>query len=94
MTEWARGPATDWSWDYNPSAEYITAGLPPGVVAEIERLATELAALGHGSVRVGRPADREGGLREFDLLGGRGFISFLAVPRHECVYVCDVTWYG
>lgn len=44
--------------------------------------------------RVGRPADREGGLREFDLLGARGFISFLAVPRHECVYVRNVTWYG
>ncbi|MFC9845748.1 hypothetical protein ACFWFF_32930 [Streptomyces sp. NPDC060223] len=85
---------TDWSWDYNPSAEYITEGLPPGVVAEVERLATELAALGHDAVRIGRPVGREGGLREFDLLGGRGFISFLAVPRHECVYVCNVTWYG
>ncbi|MDQ0991464.1 hypothetical protein [Streptomyces sp. V3I7] len=47
---------TDWSWDYNPSAEYVTSGLPPGVV--------------------------------------RGFISFLPVPRHECVYVCNATWYG
>lgn len=27
---------TDWSWDYNPSAEYVTGGLPPGVVAEVE----------------------------------------------------------
>ncbi|MBD0424819.1 hypothetical protein AB0L35_26245 [Streptomyces sp. NPDC052309] len=85
---------TDWSWDYNPSAEYVAGGLPPGVVAEVERLAGELAVLGHDSVRVGRPLDREGGLREFDLLGGRGFISFLPVPRHECVYVCHVTWYG
>ncbi|MEU0739162.1 hypothetical protein [Streptomyces sp. NPDC006134] len=84
---------TDWSWDYNPSAEYITGGLPPGVVAEVERLAAELAVLGHDSVRVGRPFDREGGLREFDFLGGRGFISFLPVPRHACVYVCNVTWY-
>ncbi|MEE1771709.1 hypothetical protein PUR34_27030 [Streptomyces sp. JV185] len=83
-----------WTWDYNPSAEYITGGLPPGVVAEVERLATELAALGHDAVKVGRPLDREGGLREFDIMGGRGFISFLAVPRHECVYVCNVTWYG
>ncbi|WP_367322454.1 hypothetical protein [Streptomyces sp. HUAS ZL42] len=41
---------TDWAWDYNPSAEYVT--------------------------------------------GGRGFISFLAVPRHECVYSCNVTWDG
>jgi hypothetical protein len=35
-----------------------------------------------------------GGLREFDILAGRGFISFLPVPRHECVHVCNVTWYG
>ncbi|MGW4910080.1 hypothetical protein [Streptomyces sp. NPDC004270] len=85
---------TDWAWDYNPSAEYVMDGLLPGVVAEVERLATELAALGQDSVKVGRPLDREGGLREFDILGGRGFISFLPVPRHECVYVCNVTWYG
>ncbi|MGW0560136.1 hypothetical protein ACWDZ4_05775 [Streptomyces sp. NPDC003016] len=85
---------TDWTWDHNPSAEDLTSGLPLGVVAEVERLATELAALGHDSVKVGRPIDREGGLREFDLMGGRGFISFLAVPRHECVYVCNITWYG
>lgn len=37
---------------------------------------------------------RQAGLREFHLLGGRGLISFLGVPRHECVYVCNVTWYG
>ncbi|MFI9172016.1 hypothetical protein [Streptomyces lincolnensis] len=85
---------TDWAWDYNPSAEYVTDGLPPGALAEVERLATELAALGHDAVKVGRPLDREGGLREFDILGGRGFISFLAVPRHACVYICNVTWYG
>ncbi|SDN20479.1 hypothetical protein [Actinacidiphila guanduensis] len=85
---------SDWTWDYNPSAEYLTDGLPPGVIAEVERLATELAALGADSVRVGRPLDREGGLREFDILNGRGFISFLAVPRHECVYVCNITFYG
>ncbi|WP_240509904.1 hypothetical protein [Streptomyces malaysiense] len=63
-------------------------------MAEVERLAVELAALGHDAVKVGRPIDREGGLREFDILGGRGFISFLAVPRHECVYICNITWYG
>jgi hypothetical protein len=54
----------------------------------------EGAGDGPGSVKVGRPLGREGGLREFDILGGRGFISFLAVPRHQCVYVCNVTWYG
>jgi hypothetical protein len=54
-----------------PSAEYVTGGLSSGVVAEVERIATELAALGRDSMKVGRPIDREGGLREFDSLGGR-----------------------
>ncbi|BBB00197.1 hypothetical protein RVR_7154 [Actinacidiphila reveromycinica] len=84
----------EWTWDYNPSADYLTNGLPPGVIAEVERLATELAALGRDSTKVGRPFDREGGLREFDILNGRGFISFLSVPRHACVYVCNITFYG
>ncbi|MEU4208653.1 hypothetical protein AB0F13_01390 [Streptomyces sp. NPDC026206] len=85
---------TDWTWDYDPSEEYVAGKLPPGVVAEVERLATELSALGNGSAKVGRPVDREGGLREFDILSGRGFISFLAVPRQRCVHICNVTWYG
>ncbi|MFZ3558231.1 hypothetical protein [Streptomyces sp. BH055] len=57
---------TEWTWDYNPNAEYVTEGLPPGVVAEVERLATELAALGESAVCVGRPNDKEASAR----LGG------------------------
>jgi hypothetical protein len=85
---------TDWAWEYNPSEQHVAGGLPPGVVAEVERVATELAALGGDAAKVGRPLDREGGLREFDILGGRGFISFLAVPRHQRIYVCNITWYS
>ena len=40
-------------------------------MAEVERLASELAALGVDAAKVGRPLDREGRLREFDILGGR-----------------------
>ncbi|WP_125263387.1 hypothetical protein [Streptomyces alboflavus] len=83
---------SDWTWDWNPSEGFLTEGLPPGVIAEVERLATELAALGPDSEHVGRPFNREGGLREFDFLAGRGFISFLPIPRHECVYICHITW--
>jgi hypothetical protein len=85
---------TVWGWEYNPDEEHVAGGLPPGVVAEVERLATELAVLGAGAASVGRPLDREGGLREFDILRGRGFISFLVVPRHQRLYVCNITWYG
>ena len=61
---------TDWAWDSTRVPKYVTDGLPPGVLAEVERLAAEPAALGQDSVKVGRPLDREGGLREFDILGG------------------------
>ncbi|MFJ9667267.1 hypothetical protein ACIRPP_22085 [Streptomyces sp. NPDC101219] len=86
---------SDWKWDYNPSAEHLTGGLPVGVVAEVERIATELAALGRDSELAGsRPEDRPGGLRNFPLFGGRGFLQFLAVPGHECVYICTIVWFG
>lgn len=60
---------------------------------ELEQIVNEAVTDPAEATGVGRPIDREGGLREFDILGGRGFINFLAVPRHECVYVCDITWY-
>ena len=86
---------SDWKWDYNPSEEHLTAGLPVGVVTEVERIATELAALGQDAETAGtRPEGKPGGLRNFPIFGGRGFIQFLAVPRHECVYVCNVVWTG
>jgi hypothetical protein len=89
---------SDWKWDYNPSAEYLTEGLPVGVVAEVERIATELAALGRDAETAGsRPEGRPGGLGglgNFPIFGGRGFIRFLAIPRHECVHVCDIVWNG
>ncbi|MGW3494594.1 hypothetical protein [Streptomyces sp. NPDC001020] len=86
---------SDWKWDYDPSEEYLTAGLPVGVIAEVERIATELAALGHDTGTAGsRPEGKPGGLRNFPIFGGRGFIQFLAVPRHECVYVRNIVWTG
>ncbi|MFI1253478.1 hypothetical protein ACH4U6_06700 [Streptomyces netropsis] len=85
---------TAWTWDYDPSAEYVTSGLPPGVLAEVERLATELAALGRDAAKVGLPDHKEGGLRELDILGGYGLVGFLVVARDSCVYVVNVTWTG
>lgn len=64
-------------------------------MAEVERIATELAALGHDAEMAGsRPEEKPGRLRNFPLFGGRGFIRFLAVPRHECVYIRNIVWNG
>jgi hypothetical protein len=82
---------TDWKWDDNPNEEYLTAGLPVGVIAEVERIATEIAARGIDAEVAGiRPDDAPGGLRDFPLFGGRGFIQFLAAPRHGCIYVRNI----
>jgi hypothetical protein len=63
---------TDWKWDDNPNEEYLTAGLPVGVIAEVERIATEIAARGIDAEVAGiRPDDAPGGLRNFPLFGGR-----------------------
>lgn len=53
---------TEWEWDNNPSEEYLTDGLPVGVIAEVERIATELAALG-------RDAETAGSMPETSLEG-------------------------
>ncbi|GAA0474340.1 hypothetical protein ACFQ2B_20995 [Streptomyces stramineus] len=60
----------------------------------MERLATELAALGRDAASVGMPDRREGGLRQLHILGGDGLVSFLVVPRDTCVYVVNVAWVG
>ncbi|MFE0045061.1 hypothetical protein [Streptomyces albireticuli] len=85
---------SDWGWEYDPSEVYLTKGLPPGAVAEVERLATELAALGIDAAKLGEPVGKEGGLRELPIFGGLGLIGFLAVPRDSRVYVVNIVWSG
>ncbi|MFF5130223.1 hypothetical protein ACFY41_25220 [Streptomyces syringium] len=82
---------TDWSWEYDPDETLVSGGLPVGVTAEVERVATELAALGPDAETAGRPEGRVGGLRECDIFGGQGFITFLAIARHRRVYVTRIT---
>lgn len=79
---------TDWKWDYNPSEEYLTAGLPVGVVAEVERIATELAALSHDAEMAGsRPEDKPGGLRNFPIFGDATSSSFSPFHGTSALYL-------
>lgn len=86
---------TDWKWDYNPSEEYLTAGLPVGVVAEVERNATELAALGHDAETAGsRPERQTRWAEELPDLRQSRLHPVPCRTRHECVYVCNIVWNG
>ncbi|MGW0391110.1 hypothetical protein ACWDYJ_09445 [Streptomyces sp. NPDC003042] len=60
-----------WAWHDNPDAEHVIGGLPTEVVAEVERLAEQLAILGRDAREVGRGPLEGGGLRTLDIFGGR-----------------------
>ncbi|GHG69647.1 hypothetical protein [Streptomyces griseocarneus] len=83
-----------WSWDYVPSGEHVVDGLPAEVVAEVERLAEQLAVLGPDALHVGSGRLDGGGLRALDIFGGRGFFMFLAHERLRLVAITQVTWTG
>lgn len=36
-----------WSWEYNPSKEYLTEGAPEACIAEVEARADELVRAAH-----------------------------------------------
>ncbi|WP_017559813.1 hypothetical protein [Nocardiopsis baichengensis] len=82
----------NWGYAFEPAD--LCTGLPVGAVAEVERLAAELAALGADADTVGRPEDRVGGLRQFTLFEGRGFFSYLVDRHHEDIVIVQVVWFG
>ncbi|WP_433514189.1 hypothetical protein ACQP2T_00315 [Nonomuraea sp. CA-143628] len=81
-----------WTWEYNPDAEHVIAGLPPTVILEVERLADQLAVLGRDAVRAGRGPLLGGGLRTLDLFGGRGFLHFIVAEHLRLALIVRVTW--
>ncbi|MFG1961972.1 hypothetical protein [Nonomuraea sp. NPDC049028] len=81
-----------WTWEYNPDAEHVIAGLPPTVILEVERLADQLAVLGRDAVRAGRGPLHGGGLRTLDLFGGRGFLHFIVAEHLRLALIVRVTW--
>jgi hypothetical protein len=83
-----------WTWHYNPDAEHVVAGLPPTVIAEVERLAEQLVVLGHDAASAGRGPAEGGGLRTLDIFGGRGFFMYLAAERVRKISIMRVIWLG
>lgn len=81
----------DWGYAFEPAD--LCNGLPVGVIAEIERLAAELANLGNDANMVGRPEERSGGLRQFLILGGRGYFYFLVDDHHKDIVIVRVVWH-
>ncbi|OEV04295.1 hypothetical protein [Streptomyces oceani] len=79
-----------WRWEYDPSQEHVTNGLPDGLVTEVEYLASQLAELADVGVDIAEIGDgsRPGGLRRMDAAGG--WFYFLAIPRDRLIVVVRV----
>lgn len=81
----------EWSWIYNLNAEETVAGLPPEVIAEVERLADQLVVLGEAAGDVGRGRVSGGGMRIRDIFGGRGFFGFFVVEHLRLIAILRVS---
>lgn len=79
-----------WSWGYDPDAEHVVGGLPTHVVAEVERVADELAVLGEDATELGTGVN----LRTLDILGGDALLYFLPDSRGREIVVVRVIWSG
>jgi hypothetical protein len=80
-----------WRWEYDPSEAYVIGGAPPAFVAEVEKKADELVRAAAAFYLDGTQYEGlspKGDTAHID----SGFFVYLIVPRHECVYVRQVTW--
>ncbi|GAA1763515.1 hypothetical protein [Streptomonospora arabica] len=80
---------SEWTWGFEPPDR--GDHLPAGVLAEIERLADELASMGGEAAAAGVPTARGRVLRDLPLAGGRGFFTFMPVEHRREIVVVSVT---
>lgn len=80
-----------WRWEYDPSEEYVIGGTPPAFIAEVEKKADELVSAAAAFYLDGAGYQGEGPKgADMDVPGG--FFTYLVIPRHECVYIRQVTY--
>ncbi|MFD5765503.1 hypothetical protein ACFWIN_06735 [Streptomyces sp. NPDC127049] len=79
-----------WRWEYDPDGAHVAGGVPVAVVAEVERLTSQLVDLAEMGVDVGELGEgpRPGGLRRMDAAGG--WFYFLAAPRARLIVVVRI----
>ncbi|MEO3829247.1 hypothetical protein [Actinomadura sp. B10D3] len=82
---------SDWTWEHDP--DDLLAGLPPEAIAELDRLAREIAT--RDSMIFLEGAAHSGdvpGLRRESR--GRLMVSYLTDVRAERIVIVQVTWFG
>ncbi|WP_208614646.1 hypothetical protein [Streptomyces regalis] len=84
---------TDWRWEYDPDESHVIGGptpAPPAFVAEVEKRADEIVRAAEVLYLTGSAYQGVGeGVQTAYVPGG--MFLYLTVPRHESVYILQVT---
>ena len=80
-----------WRWEYDPDGQHVIGGAPPAFVAEVEKMADELVRAASAFYLGGSGYQGQGPKGGVAHVPG-GFLEYLVIPRHECVYVLQVTY--
>jgi hypothetical protein len=80
-----------WRWEYDPDEGHVIGGAPLALVAEVEKKADELVRAATAFYLDGTAYQGAGPKGDIAHVPG-GFFSYLIVPRHECLYVLQVTY--
>ncbi|MFK0257513.1 hypothetical protein [Streptomyces sp. NPDC090445] len=78
-------------WEYDPDEEYVLGDSPPAFVIEVMRKADELVRAAEAFCLDGTKYEGMSPSGDTAHVGG-GFFVYLVVPRHERVYIRQVTW--
>ncbi|MFE4410580.1 hypothetical protein ACIQFZ_06210 [Streptomyces sp. NPDC093064] len=80
-----------WRWEYDPDEAHVAGGAPPAFVAEVEKKADDLVDAAAAFYLDGTAYQGLGPRGDIAHVPG-GFFLYLIVPRHECLYVHQVTY--
>ncbi|PVC67801.1 hypothetical protein [Streptomyces sp. CS081A] len=81
-----------WRWEYDPDEECVVGGAPLAFVAEVEKRADELVRAAEAFYLDGSVYRGEGP-RGNDAFVPGGMFTYLVLPRHERVYLRQVTYW-
>lgn len=84
---------TDWRWEYEPDEVHVVGGPnppPPAFVAEVERRADEIVRAASALYLDGTAYQGAGDGVQTGYVP-HGMFRYLVIPRHQCVYVLQVT---
>ncbi|MGI5340023.1 hypothetical protein ACQEVS_22815 [Streptomyces sp. CA-181903] len=82
-----------WGWEYDPSPEHVIGGVDHlAFVAKIEERADELVRAAAALYLDGTKYEGSSPRMEQEIIRGYGMFVYQVVPRHQRVYIRQVTF--